>query len=208
MKKKTDIKIIIMFILIGIVLFGFLIYKVKKDFFTSNNEHKQIDSIGFYSYTLSERDTGIYKSNFKELTKVLNEKPINYIEYAKTISKLFIIDLYTLDNKLGSTDIGGLEFIHKDLKENFKENMGASLYKFIENNLNNDRTQELPIVKEVTINDITETKYTYKDVEYDAYLVNVKWIYEKDLGYQTSIKLTIIKDNGILYIVKGEEHNL
>ena len=208
MKKKTDVKIIIMFILIGIVLFGFLIYKVKKDFFTSNNEHKQIDSIGFYSYTLSERDTGIYKSNFKELTKVLNEKPINYIEYAKTISKLFIIDLYTLDNKLGSTDIGGLEFIHKDLKENFKENMGASLYKFIENNLNNDRTQELPIVKEVTINDITETKYTYKDVEYDAYLVNVKWIYEKDLGYQTSIKLTIIKDNGILYIVKGEEHNL
>ena len=204
MKKKTDIKIIIMFILIGIVLFGFLIYKVKKDFFTSNNEHKQIDSIRFYGYTLSEKDTDIYKSNFKELTKVLNEKAINYIEYAKTISKLFIIDLYTLDNKLGSTDIGGLEFIHKDLKENFKENMGASLYKFIENNLNNDRTQELPIVKEVTINDITETKYTYKDVEYDAYLVNVKWIYEKDLGYQTSIKLTIIKDNGILYIVKGE----
>ena len=208
MKKKTDVKIIIMFILIGIVLFGFLIYKVKKDFFTSNNEHKQIDSIRFYGYTLSEKDTDIYKSNFKELTKVLNEKAINYIEYAKTISKLFIIDLYTLDNKLGSTDIGGLEFIHKDLKENFKENMGASLYKFIENNLNNDRTQELPIVKEVTINDITETKYTYKDVEYDAYLVNVKWIYEKDLGYQTSIKLTIIKDNGILYIVKGEEHNL
>ncbi len=204
MKKKTDVKIIIMFILIGIVLFGFLIYKVKKDFFTSNNEHKQIDSIRFYGYTLSEKDTDIYKSNFKELTKVLNEKAINYIEYAKTISKLFIIDLYTLDNKLGSTDIGGLEFIHKDLKENFKENMGASLYKFIENNLNNDRTQELPIVKEVTINDITETKYTYKDVEYDAYLVNVKWIYEKDLGYQTSIKLTIIKDNGILYIVKGE----
>ena len=109
----------IIFILIGIALFGFLGYKVYNEFFNKNEERKQIDSIEFYGYTLSENDTDIYKTYFKELTKVLNEKPINYSDYAKTISKLFIIDLYTLDNKLGSTDIGGLEFIHKNLRENF-----------------------------------------------------------------------------------------
>ncbi len=204
MKKKTDIKILIILTLIGLVLFGFLGYKVYNDFFVDKSVHKQIDSIGFYGYTLSESDTEVYKTNFKELTKVLNEKPINYTEYAKLISKLFIIDLYTLNNKLGSTDIGGLEFIHKDLRENFKENMGASLYKFMENNLNGDRTQELPVVKEVNIEDVTETKYKYKDVEYEAYLVTTKWTYEKDMGYQTSMKLTLIKDSDILYIVKGE----
>ena len=147
MKKKTSIKIMIIFILIGIALFGFLGYKVYNDFFNKNEERKQIDSIEFYGYTLSENDTDIYKTYFKELTKVLNEKPINYSDYAKTISKLFIIDLYTLDNKLGSTDIGGLEFIHKNLRENFKENEGATLYKFMDNNLNGDRTQKLPIIK-------------------------------------------------------------
>ena len=42
----------------------------------------------------------IYKTYFKELSKVLNEKTIDYTEYAKLISKLFVIDLYTLDNKL------------------------------------------------------------------------------------------------------------
>jgi len=204
MKKKTSIKIMLCFILIGIILFGFLGYKAYNDFFKKDKVHKQIDSIDFYGYTLSENDTDIYKSNFKELTKVLNEKPINYQDYAKSIAKLFIIDLFTLDNKMGSTDIGGLQFIHKDLKENFKENEGASLYKFIENNINGDRTQKLPKVKEVTVENITETTYKYKDVEYEGYLVNVKWTYENDLGYQTSMKLTIIKDKDILYIVKGE----
>ncbi len=204
MKKKNDIKVIVMFILIGILLFGFLGYKVYNDFFNKNEERKQIDSIEFYGYTLSENDTDIYKSYFKELTKILNEKPINYTEYAKTISKLFIIDLFTLDNKLGSTDIGGLEFIYKNLRENFKENEGASLYKFIENNLNGDRTQKLPKVKDVEIENINETTYKYKDVEYEGYIVKAKWTYEVDLGYQSSMKLTLIKDKDILYIVKGE----
>lgn len=204
MKKKTSIKIMIIFILIGIALFGFLGYKVYNDFFNKNEERKQIDSIEFYGYTLSENDTDIYKTYFKKLTKVLNEKPINYSDYAKTISKLFIIDLYTLDNKLGSTDIGGLEFIHKNLRENFKENEGATLYKFMDNNLNGDRTQKLPKVKDVEIESINETTYKYKDVEYEGYLVKAKWTYEVDLGYQSSIKLTLIKDKDILYIVKGE----
>lgn len=204
MKKKTDAKILIIFIVVGVVLFGFLLFKVYNDFIKDNSVRKQIDSIGFYGYTLKKNDTDIYKTYFKELTKILNEKPINYTSYAKTMSKLFIIDLYTLNNKLGSTDIGGLEFIHKDLKENFKENMGSSLYKFIENNLDGKRTQELPSVKDVEISDVFETKYTYNGKEYSAFLVTANWTYEKDLGYQKSIKLTIINDKDILYIVKGD----
>lgn len=204
MKKKTDIKILVIFILAGILLFGFLIYRVYNDFIKDNSTHKQIDSIGFYGYTLKNNDTDIYKKYFKELTDILNKKPVDYTLYAKTISKMFIIDLYTLDNKLGSTDIGGLQFIHKDLKENFKENMGSSLYKFIENNLDGKRTQELPKVKDVEVESVFETKYTYKDKEYDAYIVKANWTYEKDLGYQKFTKLTVINDKDILYIVKGE----
>ncbi len=203
MRRKSDRKIILLFILVGILLFGFLIYRVNKDFFSKNANKKQIDSIEYYGYTLTKSDTDVYKSTFKELSKVLNNKPIDNTEYAKLISKLFIIDLYTLDNKLSSTDIGGLEFLHKDLRDNFKENMGATLYKYVESNLDGKRKQELPVVKEVTISDVFETKYTYNKKEYNAYLVTANWIYEKDLGYQTSAKLTVINDNDILYIVKG-----
>lgn len=203
MKKNKGRGVIVIFIIVGIILFGYLGYRVKNDFF-KGSERKKLDSIELYGYTLSKNDTEIYKTYFKELSKVLNEKTIDYTEYAKLISKLFVIDLYTLDNKLASTDIGGLEFLHKDLKDNFKENMGSTLYNFVESNIDGKRTQELPIVKDVNVSDVFETKYTYNKIEYDAYIVSTDITYEKDLGYPKSMKLTIIKDNNILYIVKGE----
>ncbi len=203
MKKNKGRGVIVIFIIVGIILFGYLGYRVKNDFF-KGSERKKLDSIELYGYTLSKNDTEIYKTYFKELSKVLNEKTIDYTEYAKLISKLFVIDLYTLDNKLASTDIGGLEFLHKDLKDNFKENMGSTLYNFVESNIDGKRTQELPIVKDVNVSDVFETKYTYNKTEYDAYIVSTDITYEKDLGYPKSMKLTIIKDNNVLYIVKGE----
>lgn len=203
MKKNKGRGVIVIFIIVGIILFGYLGYRVKNDFF-KGSERKKLDSIELYGYTLSKNDTEIYKTYFKELSKVLNEKTIDYTKYAKLISKLFVIDLYTLDNKLASTDIGGLEFLHKDLKDNFKENMGSTLYNFVESNIDGKRTQELPIVKDVNVSDVFETKYTYNKTEYDAYIVSTDITYEKDLGYPKSMKLTIIKDNNILYIVKGE----
>ena len=153
MKKNKGRGVIVIFIIVGIILFGYLGYRVKNDFF-KGSERKKLDSIELYGYTLSKNDTEIYKTYFKELSKVSNEKTIDYTEYAKLISKLFVIDLYTLDNKLASTDIGGLEFLHKDLKDNFKENMGSTLYNFVESNIDGKRTQELPIVKDVNVSDV------------------------------------------------------
>ena len=204
MKRKTDIKILIFLILVGLCLFGYLGYRVYNDFFKDTDTRKPIDSIGLYEYTLSNNDTDVYKDNFKALSKVLNEKPINYSEYAKCISKLFIIDLYTLNNKMGSTDIGGVEFLHKDLRDNFKENIGATLYKFMETNLDGKRTQKLPEVKEVNVDNIIETKYTYSGTTYEGYLVDVSWDYVVDLGYEKKAKLTIVNDKDILYIVKSD----
>jgi len=202
--KKQDIKVIVLFILMGLLLFGIVGYKAYNDFFKDKSPTKKLISLDLYGYTLKERDITLYKNNFKGLEKILNENPINYEEYAKSISKLFIIDVFTLSNKVSSTDIGGLEFVHKDLKENFKENMGNSLYRNIKINLDGKRKQTLPEVASIEVSDVFETKYTYKKVEYDAYLVSLKWTYTKENDYQKKIKLTLIKDNDILYIVKGE----
>ena len=112
--------------------------------------------------------------------------------------------MYTLDNKLASTDIGGLEFLHKYLKDNFKENMGSTLYNFVESNIDGKRTQELPIVKDVNVSDVFETKYTYNKTEYDAYIVSTDITYEKDLGYQEKVNLIIVHSNNKLEIVSME----
>lgn len=199
---KKNKKLLALLILIGVILFGYLIFRVYNDFF-KEKEKTVVDSIGLYGYTLEKTDTKVYEDNFKELSKILNEKTIDYEKYAEYLSKLFIIDTFTLNNKLASTDIGGLEFIHPDLKDNFKENMGNNMYRNIEVNLDGKRTQELPIVKNVTIDTIKEEKIKYNDKEYDGYKVKANIEYEKDLGYQTEIELTIIKDDEILYIIKG-----
>lgn len=203
-KNKSDTLTIIVFVMIGVLLFGFLGYRVYNDFFNKPDAKKEIESIGLYGYSLHDRDSSAYKDTFKELNKALSTNNIDYKNYATLASKLFIMDLFTLDNKLGSTDIGGLQFIHKDLKENFKENMGDTIYKFVEINVDGKRTQELPVVKEVTVSNVFETKYTYNNKDYPAYVVTANWEYEKDLGYQKSMKITFIKDKNILYIVKGE----
>lgn len=203
-KNKSDTLIIIVFVMIGVLLFGFLGYRVYNDFFNKPDAKKEIESIGLYGYSLHDRDSSAYKDTFKELNKALSTNNIDYKNYATLASKLFIMDLFTLDNKLGSTDIGGLQFIHKDLKENFKENMGDTIYKYVEINIDGKRTQELHVVKEVTVSDVLETKYTYNNKDYPAYVVTANWEYEKDLGYQKSMKITFIKDKNILYIVKGE----
>lgn len=203
-KNKSDTLKIIVFVMIGVLLFGFLGYRVYNDFFNKPDAKKEIESIGLYGYSLHDRDSSAYKDTFKELNKALSTNNIDYKNYATLASKLFIMDLFTLDNKLGSTDIGGLQFIHKDLKENFKENMGDTIYKYVEINIDGKRTQELPVVKEVTVSDVLETKYTYNNKDYPAYVVTANWEYEKDLGYQKSMKITFIKDKNILYIVKGE----
>lgn len=203
-KNKSDTLIIIVFVMIGVLLFGFLGYRVYNDFFNKPDAKKEIESIGLYGYSLHDRDSSAYKDTFKELNKALSTNNIDYKNYATLVSKLFIMDLFTLDNKLGSTDIGGLQFIHKDLKENFKENMGDTIYKYVEINIDGKRTQELPVVKEVTVSNVLETKYTYNNKDYPAYVVTANWEYEKDLGYQKSMKITFIKDKNILYIVKGE----
>lgn len=203
-KNKSDTLTIIVFVMIGVLLFGFLGYRVYNDFFNKPDTKKEIESIGLYGYSLHDRDSRAYKDTFKELSKALSTNNIDYKNYATLASKLFIMDLFTLNNKLGSTDIGGLQFIHKDLKENFKENMGDTIYKYVEINVDGKRTQELPVVKEVTVSNVLETKYTYNNKDYPAYAVTTNWEYEKDLGYQKSMKITFIKDKNILYIVKGE----
>ena len=203
-KKVIDIIIIILFILIGVGLFGYTGYTAYNSLTKPAVKKKEVRSLKLYGYSLSDDAPVIFSNTYKELENVLNEDDINYSKYAELLSKLFVIDVFTLNNKLASTDIGGLEYLHKDLKENFKENLGATLYKNVENNLDGNRVQKLPEVSTITTNNIEEIKYKYKDEEYDAYVVTLSWEYVEDLGYAKTMKVTSIRDDGKLYIVKGE----
>ena len=204
MKNKLDTIITISFIILGIVIFSYIGYVIYNDFFKKVEEDVVIKNLELYGYSLQESDTELYKSEFDNLSNTLNKETIDFEEYAKCISKLYVIDFYTLSNKLSNTDIGGLEFIYPEIKDNFKLKAKDTIYKYVEVNYNGKREQKLPEVSEVNVEEVTESKYKIGEEEYDSYVVKTRWQYVEDLGYQTSAKLTIIKDSSKLYIVESE----
>ncbi len=205
MKKiNKDSLITILFILLGIVLLSLIGLTIYKDFFKKTKEDVILKNLELYGYTLQENDIDIYKEEFNNLSNILNKKEIDFEEYAKSMSKLYIIDFYTLTNKISNTDIGGLEFIYPDYIDNFKLKAKDTIYKYIEVNYNGERTQVLPEVSEVLVNGITKGTYKIDENEFESYILDTSWNYKEDLGYQKSCKLTIVKDSNKLYLVESE----
>lgn len=204
-KNKLFYFVMISLILVVIIVIGL---KFTLEFLVKDDKNvvtkKELDSLELYGYTLDDYDSDLYKEYFNDLKNTLNSKEVNYEDYAKEIVKLFVSDFYTLDNKLTSSDIGGVEFIPSDMVENFKMHAGDTMYNHVKTNIYGDRVQKLPIVKSVEVTNIENITYTYKDKEYSAYKVSARWEYQEDLGYKNNEIFTLIKDNNKLYIVVGE----
>lgn len=199
MKKSRKI-IISLIVIILIAIIGLIVYKTV--FNNSQEEVKIIKSIKDYDYNLKENETELYKTEFNELDKILSKKNVDYEEYAKSIAKLFIIDFYTLDNKLSKNDIGGTEFIKEDMRDNFIEEARSTFYKYVE--VIDGRTQELPEVSNITEVSVekAEFKYSDKTIDENAYKVSISWDYVEDLGYEKEASMIIVKQDKKLYIVE------
>ncbi len=210
MRKVLNKNKLFYFVMISLILVVIIVIGVKftLEFLVKDEKNvvtkKELDSLELYGYTLDDYDSDLYKEYFNDLKSTLNSKEVNYEDYAKEIVKLFVSDFYTLDNKLTSSDIGGVEFIPSDMVENFKMHAGDTMYNHVKTNIYGDRVQELPIVKSVEVTNIENITYTYKDKEYSAYKVSARWEYQEDLGYKNNEIFTLIKDNNKLYIVVGE----
>ena len=217
--KKIKKILIMLIILVTFLIIGVLVYKFY--FKTDKNEVKVIKTIAKYGYTLDENETKLYKEEFEKLDKILSSEDINYEDYAKEVSKLFIIDFYTLSNKLSKNDIGGTQFIKEDMRDNFIDQARSTFYKYVEVK-SDKRTQKLPEVSVINDIKIENTKFAIKDKTttttktpkvnrykkssnetiVDAYKVTISWSYKEDLGYETEAKMILIKDNNKLCIVE------
>ena len=200
MKKKIIISILIVVILI---IGGLVAYKLfhKKEEVPEVKTIEVLDKITNYEYHLEDRDNEIYKDNFLKLKDLLEKEEIDYQEYASLITKLFLIDLYTIENKISKYDIGSLEFIYPEEKEKFQKKVMDTIYKLVEDNSFNTRKQELPVVKDVEVTDINNTKYKKGEVSLEGYKVSATIYYQKDLGYDKKVDLTLVKDENKVYVV-------
>lgn len=205
MKLKKKVKVILVIAILLIVAgLGFLAYESIKPkavkTATVENEIKD------YGYTLKSTRSARYKEAFQELKDILSKKNVDEEAYLKQISKMFIMDFYTLDDKLANTDVGGIDFVHTNAKTNFLEKSEDTVYKYVENDIYGNRNQKLPEVTDVTVENIENIEYTIGTdfTDDNAYQVEVSIKYKEDMDYPTKATLTFVHEDNKLSLVEVE----
>lgn len=201
LKKSVKRKLLIFFILLVAGAGVFCYFK----FFRQTNvarKVKIVDKIDKYGYQLRDTKNDAYKEEFKNLKTLLNAKEVNYEEYAKSISKLFIIDFFSLDDKLAKTDVGGVDFVYNEEQVDFLEKAENTYYKYVESNVYGNRQQSLPIVDSVTVNSVESAQYKVNSngkEDNEAYKVSVTWNYKNDSGngYQNKATLIVVHEDDV-----------
>lgn len=216
LKKKIK-RAILIILLLAIMTIGFLAY--LKYYKSDVKTVKTIDKIKGYGYVLKESKPKKYKEMFYELKDILSKDKVDKEKYAKQISKMFIYDFYSLDDKLAKTDVGGLDFVYPTMIENFMLNAESTYYKYLESNVYKNRKQKLPVVTNIKIEDINQEKFEYtkiidnvdkskveeeNELDEKAYIVEVTWDYTSPSfdDYQKEATLTIVHKGKKLYVAE------
>ena len=188
---------------VALIISGYMLFKnSQRQGNTPENKPESVDTISAYGYALEDRDTKLFKTKYEELKSILTGKDVDYEEYAKVLSELYIIDLYTINNKISKYDVGGSDYVYPDSKENYELKVRDTIYKYVEDNSYGERSQELPEVSDIEVSEIKASDYTLGETKYNGYLVTLSWEYVKDLGYDSSATLSLIKSEDKLYIVE------
>lgn len=207
MKLKKGPKRVLLIILLVLIVstVGFVVYYFN---FREGNvkEVKVLNEIKGYGYKLKDNKSKQYKELFYELEKILKKDNVNEKDYVKTISKMFIYDFYTLDDKTAKTDVGGVDFLYSEISTNFLDKAEDTLYKYVENNLYGQRKQKnLPVVKSVKIESVEEEEFEYgEQTDEKAYKVTASWTYTEssEKGYQNKAVLIFVHNDKRLDLVE------
>ena len=212
-KMKKGTKALIIIVILAILGVGG--YFAYDHFFNKKPvEVKVVGNIDKFGYTLKDSHPAAYKKMFDELKEILLADTIDEEKYAKQISRMFIYDFYSLDYKKAKTDVGGVEFVHPAILDNFLFNAEDTYYKYVESDIYNNRNQQLPRVDEVEVKEIEKTSFDYTTTneegtkesfnDPEAYTVKVEWTYTTGAydKYQSSATLTIVHIDNKLYIVE------
>ena len=203
MRKKYKVGLIV----ISVLLLGVISLGVLRIFYHEEEEKREVNvtsvisNISDYGYTLDDRDTDYMKEVFSELENILEAEEIDYHAYAEALAKLFVIDFYTLENKINKYDVGSLEYILSSSVESFRLKAQDTIYRDVIDNTYRDRIQDLPEITNVEVVNTEDTTFTLNDEEVDAIKVEMNYEYKEDLGYDTEGTIYLVRNDVKLEIV-------
>ena len=201
---------------------GFFVYKTiagSRDINKTNLEKDEFYSIRNNATTLQK---DLYKALLEE---VQNEQRDDKTMY-ELLAQNYVADFYTWTNKFRQNDVGGIQFVHEDIRvgvyHSAQEETYSDLYYYLQNGglKNTLEVSELEVVAskpiEFFIHDDEGEEEIYDDYlelyvdgdYHDAYLVSLRWTY-KDVNnfnvnaYETSANMIMmLNDQGVPMIVE------
>ena len=204
LKKKAK-RIILVLIVVFILTVGVLFYLKNSKKEEPVKETKIVNEVENFEYKLKENKPKKYKEMFDELKEILTKEEIDEDAYVRKISEMFIYDFYSLNDKTAKTDIGGVDFVYGEVLENFLQNAQNTYYKYVESNIYNNRKQSLPVVSEISIDNVEQKPFAYGDKNDEAaFYVDASWSYTDDQfqSYQRKATLVFIHDADKLSLVE------
>lgn len=209
-KEMSDTKRIVLFtivIVLVVTLIGvisFFVLKEKEEEKASETVKTNTEEIAGYGITVDDLDSEYYRVEFLKLKSNLESGNIDKDEYALSVAKLFLIDLYTIKTKINKYDIGGVEEVIPEARDNYVTNITDTIYKYVEDNTNGKRTQSLPVVTEVKLNNTKKEDFKFKDsnTKLPAYVFEFDIAYSSDLGYDAKAEVTVVERDNFMYVVE------
>ena len=197
-------------IVVGVVsLIGYGAFKLLDSGNKKEEKPKEVikvneQEIKGYGIFIDDSDTTLYKDEFNALKTNLTGAEIDYDKYAESVAKMFIIDLYTIKNKINKYDVGGIDFVYESAKGNYTTNVTDTIYKYVEDDSKGEREQQLPVVKSITVDDVKKGKFKIdaENKEYPSYIIKLTWTYSIDLGYDTTGEVIVIRKDDKLFVVE------
>lgn len=194
---KGIVSIIFLFIIAGGVLYIYGYLSRPKDEVVNVVQEK--DSISKYGYSINDNVTIYYEEEFNKLKSLEDEE-----EIASQVAKLFVIDLYSMDYKINKYEVTSSQYFYSTKREMHRQKVIDTLYNTMIDNSYDDRKQELPSVTNVDIIETKKDTYSLGDEEVESYVVKLSISYAKDLGYDKSALVTLVKDGENMSVVSYE----
>ena len=190
---KGILLIALIFALAGTCIIVYMRLKSNAD--TPVNVAEVLDTIDKYGYTLNDDVTAYYQQEFDILKDMANDSTKTDEDIATQVAKLFVIDLYSINYKVNKYEVTSAQYFYSDKKDMQTQKVIDKLYNLVEDNAYNDRSQKLPEVTNVTVNNVETSTYNISDDNpVTSYIVDLSITYKESMGYDTEGLVTMVKD--------------
>lgn len=175
-----------------------------KDDTNNDKEKDKITIVENDVYTTPASPSDAQILLFNALSEALEDEDDE--EIANLVAENFVADFYTLKNKAGSEDIGGLTYLPEANRADFVTYASVYAYGNYESIKQKYGTKHLPQVKEVEVTSSVSQDATYAGNVYNGFVVTVALTFEKTKATDlpASIDVTVIDLDGTYRVIAAE----